>query len=294
MSRGLAVPEEQVCGDVEAALVAAGEFGYPVLVKPIEVVTSSDAQPVRHRSRQVADEATLRVLARRLGACIVQRHIDGVVVSIAGVFGGGRLLATVMGRHHRVWPPEAGSATYVESIVPDTRTLDRVCTFLRAMGWQGLWQLQFIESADKQLYPIDFNPRPYGCMGLAAAAGVPLASVWCAWLGGKNPTPTTARPGVRWKAEDNDLRHILWRLRRGHWREAAHVAASKADVHAYSGRPDPLPLLARTAQLSQTMLIRARRSRCVHRPSQAADHRRPPVRQHEATERQDRSSQNVD
>ncbi len=256
---GIATPEEHVCTEIGTAVSAAREFGFPVLVKPVHVVTGPDLRPVRHASRLAPDEQTLRRVAQRMDACIVQRRVPGDVVSIGGVFNERRLLGAVMARNHRVWPPQAGVASFVESITPDRRLLERVEAFLQAADWRGLWQLQFIEGQDGVLHAIDFNPRPYASMGLAAAAGAPLTSQWCASLLGHRQTLKIARPGVRWKAEDDEARHILCRLRHRQWRDALGVAAARADTHAYFDRGDPLPLLARAAQLQRDLWLRLSR-----------------------------------
>ncbi len=256
---GIATPAATICSMPREALAAAREYGYPVLVKPVEAVVDAEGQLTRYSSRLAADESALRSLQAQLGTCIVQRRILGTVVSLAGVLTDGGLLGSVLARHHRTWPPEAGSASFVESIAPDAELTQRVRALIEAIGWRGLWQLQFIEGADGVLHAIDFNPRPYGCMGVAQAAGVPLTTLWCDSLLGEMPTPVTARPGVCWRMEDSDARNILWQWRLGHRRGALRAALPRTrTTHAYFRWRDPMPLLVRAAELGS---LRRRRVR---------------------------------
>jgi hypothetical protein len=101
-----------------------------------------------------------------------------------------------------------------------------------------------------QLAAIDFNPRPYGSLSLAVAAGAPLPALWCTWCAGERRAQVAARPGVRYRWEDADLRHALWQMRKGNWPAGiAAVRPHRATVHAYFRLGDPGPIAARALQL---------------------------------------------
>ena len=89
---------------------------------------------------------------------------------------------------------------------------------LIAIGWEALFEVELIQSGPEEFVPIDLNPRPYGSMALAVAAGAPLVPIWCDWLFGRNPRPVRALAGHRYRWEDGDLRHLLWQLRHGNYR----------------------------------------------------------------------------
>ncbi len=253
---GLAVPESEICTHPDEAVRAARGFGFPVLTKPMTAVTEVEGGLTRRPACLAVDEADLRDQVRLLGKCIVQRRIAGQVLSMAGVTTDRGLICSVFARHHRTWPPAAGMASFVETIEPSPGLTERVDALVQALGWRGLWQLQFIERSDGQLHAIDFNPRPYGCMGVAAAAGVALVANWCAWLLGDSPRPAAARAGVRWRMEDTDARHVLWQLRHRHGGVAARALSGTATTHAYFRARDPLPLLIRTLDLARVNLRR--------------------------------------
>lgn len=241
---GLATPEARVCDRLEDALDVARAFGFPLLVKGVRTVVEADGGLVRHPTRLVADECALQDAQRRFGVCILQRRVAGTLMSFAGVATERGVLGSVVSRYHRTWPPSAGQASFLETVAAPGSLTERVADLVAAIGWRGLFQLQLIERDDGATMAIDFNPRLYGSMSIAAAAGVPLATLWCAWLLGEDPKPVTARPGIHYRMEGMDARHILWALRSGDYRGAAlAVLPRRRTTHAFLRARDPLPLL---------------------------------------------------
>ena len=247
---GRPAPPTVVCGNAEEALAAAEAFGYPVVLKPRRSVFEYDGV-LRQRSSVLArDATTLEHLAPQFAApCLVQRREEGSVVSIAGVMADGRLLAGVASRYVRTWPRDAGSASYSYTI-PFTKECEQTAhDFVTHLGWEGIFELELLERPGGELLPIDFNPRVYGSLALSGAAGVPLATIGCDWVGGTARPSVFARPGSWYRWEDGDLRNVGRLLSHGDVREAAAtVRPRKGTVHAYLSVTDPLPALAR-AQL---------------------------------------------
>lgn len=249
---GLATPEGRVCRNLDDAVETARSFGFPVLLKGVQTIESAGGGLIRHPTRLIADESSLRAAQPQFGSCIVQRRQSGDLLSFAGVATEQGLLGSVVSRYRRTWPPSAGQASFLETISAPGALSGRVRALVDAIGWRGLFQLQLIERQDGATMAIDFNPRLYGSMSIAAAAGVPLAALWCAWLLGEDPQPVTARPGVHYRMEDMDARHILWQLRGADYRGAAlALLPRRHTTHAYYRTRDPLPLLARGVELAQ-------------------------------------------
>lgn len=248
---GLATPEAQVCDRLEQALDVARAFGFPLLVKGVRTVAAAaDGGLVRYPTRLVSDERALEAAQRQFGTCIVQRRVAGTMMSFAGVATERGMLGSVVARYQRTWPPSAGQASFLETIAPPGDLTERVTALIAAIGWRGLFQLQLIDRDDGAAMAIDLNPRLYGSISTARAAGVPLASLWCDWLLGEDPKPVTARPGIRYRMEEMDARHILWQLRSGDYRGAAIAALPRRHTtHAWFRARDPVPLLARGVQL---------------------------------------------
>ena len=259
---GLPVPEGRVCQTTDEALAAAAELGYPAVVKPLHTVVEVDGSFRRWGSVVVADPAALEDAAGRFGPSVVQRRLQGPVISVGGVMAGGRLLAAAVSQYDRTWPVEGGNVSFSHTITPPAGLLERVATLVRALRWSGMFELELIGPADGALAAIDFNPRAYGSMALAIAAGAPLPAIWCDWLlSGSAPiSPVIARAGVRYRWEDADARHVLWRARNGGGRRALRALWPGPGVtHAYFQLRDPLPGLIRPLYVAR--IARERQAR---------------------------------
>ncbi len=259
---GLPVPEGRVCQTTADALAAAAQLGYPAVVKPLRAVVEVDGSSRRWGSVVVGDPAGLEDAARRFGPCIVQRRVEGPVISVGGVMAGGRLLGAAASQYDRTWPVEGGNVSFSHTITPPTGLLERVAALVRALAWSGMFELELVGPADGALAAIDFNPRAYGSMSLAIAAGAPLPAIWCDWLlSGSAPTaPVIARAGVRYRWEDADARHLLWRARNGYGRRALRALwPGRGVTHAYFQLRDPLPALIRPLYVAR--IARERQAR---------------------------------
>jgi predicted ATP-grasp superfamily ATP-dependent carboligase len=243
------------CNNLEEALTASRRLGFPVVLKSPEAPNpSNDVVPSVPKGRTVASENDLaQAVSAFQGELLVQRWVRGDLISIGGVLADERLLGVAVSRYQRMWPPDSGSVAFGETITPPPGLEDSVQRLLTAIGWEGIFELELIQSAPDEFVPIDLNPRPYGSMALASAAGAPLTTIWCDWLLDRNPSsPTQALAGYRYRWEDADLRHFAWQLRRGNYRAAAATALPHRRVtHAHFQLADPLPLIMRGLYLGK-------------------------------------------
>ena len=248
---GLDPPPTVACAGPAAAVAAARQFGFPLLVKPMTSVDDRVSPPKRFASAWVDDPGELEAtIAGFGGAGLVQRRVDGRVVSFAGVFAGGRLLGEAFSRYHRTWYPRAGNACYSETADAPADLRRRVVALLADLAWEGLFELELMETDGGVWHAIDMNPRPYGSIALAIGAGANLPSLWCRHLLGDDPDPVTATPGVFYRWTDADLRHGWWQWREGNRSAAARVLRPRAGVvHAFGRRLDPGPGVARLVEL---------------------------------------------
>ncbi|MBA3263610.1 MAG: NAD(P)-binding domain-containing protein [Thermoleophilaceae bacterium] len=233
----------------------------------------------------VGDPERLAGLAPLYGTpCLVERAEDGKIVSFAGVLADGRLLATAVSRYVRTWYPEGGNVCFSETIEVPSSLSERVVALLEALGWQGIFELELIERPDGSHAAIDLNPRLYGSLALAIAAGANLPAVWCEWLLGRKPRPTTARPGVRYRWEDADLRHALRVARGGEQGKAAAILRPRrGTTHPYFVAGDPGPFVARAIELVPLLPKRSRAAQQGAARADVHDHRLP-VRRRRAGE----------
>jgi predicted ATP-grasp superfamily ATP-dependent carboligase len=269
---GLPCPATIVCSDEDDAQAAAREFGFPVVVKParscIHVGPALRQEPVF----VVRDETALGVALPRVGKrFIVQRLEENrTLLSCSGVFADGRLQVEATARYLRTWPVAAGSASLAETIPLAPALRDKIEHLLADLGWQGLFELEFLADGEGQLAVIDFNPRMHGWLALAIGAGSNLPAAWCDWVLGRPARPMSARAGVRYRWEEGELLHLLWQLRRGRLKAAARVLRPRRHmVYAYLKLRDPLPLVARSLDLTFRGL-RHRRPRATPSPAAAS------------------------
>jgi predicted ATP-grasp superfamily ATP-dependent carboligase len=121
-----------------------------------------------------------------------------------------------------------------------------------AIGWQGIFECEQIERQDGGFGVIDLNPRLYGSLALANAAGAPLPVLWCDWLlrGRVIQAPRVARPGHYYRREDADLGNLLSAIRERRFHVAASITRPRRrTVHAFFRWSDPGPLLAQVVFL---------------------------------------------
>lgn len=256
---GLGPPATAECADTAQALAAAREFGYPLVVKPLSSISDRVTPRRRVSSTWVEDEAGLRLaLASFGGAGLLQRRVEGNVMSFAGVFASGRLLAEAVSRYHRTWYPQAGNACYSETVEAPEQLRGQVVELLVDLGWEGIFELELIESAERGRHAIDLNPRPYGSIALAIGAGANLPAVWCEHLSGSDPGEVRARPGVFYRWTDADLRHGLWQARHGRpWAAGGVLRMRRGVVHPYVVPGDRGPARARLLELGGLALDRS-------------------------------------
>jgi hypothetical protein len=217
------------------------------VLKPRSTVFGGDGGR-REQASIVAEDA--KALERELPEFglpfLLQRHEPGPLVSLAGVFADGRLRGRVFSRYRRTWPPHAGPVSCSETVEAPPALVDRTAALLIALGWQGIFELELIERGPESFGAIDFNPRLYGSLALAARAGVPLPALWCDWLLGREVEASEARAGLHYRWEDAELRNLARALRERRLRDLGSILRPhRGTAHAYFRWHDPGPLIAR-------------------------------------------------
>ena len=264
---GISSPSSIACSTAEEARGAAAELGFPVLLKPRQTVFDDGGVLKQRQTVIVNSEEELAAALPGFGLpCLLQRFEQGGTVSIAGVAAGDRLLAVVFSRYLRIWPAHAGPVSFSRTESPPPGLVERVAALCRATGWQGIFELELIEQADGGYAAIDFNPRLYGSIALAAKAGAPIPAVWCRWLldGAAEERMAVAGVGYRW--EEAEVRNALAAWRSGRYRDALQIVRPRRPVaRAYWRWSDPAP--------AATMLLRMGKSRIRDRSAAKAARR---------------------
>ncbi len=236
-----------------------GTFDFPAIVKPLSNrIWNPDGtlsyHSVHHVSSRQEAEEVLETLPG--GEGLVQPYIPGPLVSVVGVSWKGELVCALHQTSIRIWPVLTGVSAYAETIPPDADLEQGVGRLLREIGWSGLFQAQFVRDPYGEYYLIDLNPRIYGSVALAVAAGLNLPGIWVDLLLGRRPDVGDYRVGIRFRHEGKDVRalaRVLLADRGGCWRMLAGLVPRRGTTHAIFSLRDPMPLLARVARLNKRL-----------------------------------------
>ena len=183
--------------------LAGREFDWPVVVKPAHPVSALKT------ARLASDSAELGRILEGLDAdepLLVQERVRGPLVSIELVLDrDGRLVARFQQVTRRTWPSAAGSIALARSVPPDEILIARTAAMLAELGYWGLAQVDFVETASGFTL-LDVNPRFYRCLPLAVACGTNLPALWHAVAVGRPVgSPGTYRTGMTYRWLEADL-----------------------------------------------------------------------------------------
>ena len=230
-----------------------GTYGFPAIIKPLRTwIPRPDGTMSYHKARyvtteQAADEAIKAIPG---GEGLVQQYIAGTNVSVSGVSWEGKLVCTVHHITERIWPVPSGITAYAKTIPPNAELEQGVGHLLRAIDWSGPFEVEFIRNSRGEHYLIDLNPRIYGSLALAVAAGLNLPAIWVDLLLGRRPSVGSYRVGMRFRQEEHDVRALGWMLVNGEFRRVLQgLMPQRGTTHAIFALRDPMPLLTSATKL---------------------------------------------
>lgn len=253
-ANGIASPKATVSRDRTELDTAVRNFAFPFVLKPKRSLVSK-RDVLRHcGSVLVHDEQELEQQLRRFGFPVIVQHAErgAPVYSFGGVYAGDRFLAIAFARYSRTWPAEAGSASYAETQALDPALTDQVEGLIRTIGWKGIFEVELLQLEDGRFAVIDFNPRVYGSLSLALKAGANLPGIWCDFVRSEEAVSgvVIARPGIRYRFEDAELRNFTSMVARARLGAALGLAHPRRKVaHAYFSWGDPGPLVAHATEV---------------------------------------------
>lgn len=219
----------------------------PVVVKPlrsVEPAAGSRLDVVEIRVARTPDELRAAVADAPDRTWLVEPLVEGVLEAVCGVAWRGEAVCAMHQVSPRIWPPGQGISSFACTVRPNLEREARVRTLLAGLGWSGIFGLQFLR-VDGRSYAIDFNPRVYGSLALAVAAGHNLPAIWVELLLGRRPRVGSYEVDVNYRVVVNDLRAIGHMWRAGRRREAlGSLVPRRGTVHGALEARDPRPLLA--------------------------------------------------
>jgi len=239
-------------------------FPYPVVVKPVRSDLEGPGGASRHYSARRAespDDLREALAALPNARALVQPFLPGPIGSLAGVFWQGEMVAVVQSRGDRIWPPHCGSMTWAVTVPLDERLSSRMGHLLRAIGWNGLFQADFVEHAGRS-FLIDLNPRLYTSLAITTHAGANLPAIWVDLLRGAPPrVDRRYAVGVGYRHDEDDIRALFRMFVHGPRIAALRgLVPRRRTVHAVFSIRDPMPLLTSAGKLFRLASARLRRA----------------------------------
>lgn len=116
---------------------------------------------------------------------IAQQYVHGPTILVGGVFERGTPLRLYAGVKTMQHPPGTGPAVEIRS-VHDTQAVDAALTVFAMLGFTGLGSVDLVRGADGVRF-LELNPRPWGSLAAARAAGVDCFTPLAALLRGESP-----------------------------------------------------------------------------------------------------------
>ena len=229
-------------------------FGFPAIVKPLRSrVQKPDGTISTYSAHYVSASQGVERALDSLGGeeGLVQPYIPGELIAVAGVSWEGELVCALHQASVRIWPVPVGGSAFAETIPPNAELERGVGRLLRAIGWSGLFHVQFIRNSRGEHFLIDLNPRVYGSLALATAAGLNLPQIWVDLLLGRQPDIGWYRVGVGFRQEEKDARALTRLLLKkgGRQRALRGLLPRRGTSHAIFSLRDPIPLLTSLTKL---------------------------------------------
>ena len=166
---GLLVPPTRLIRSLEDARDAV----YPIVVKPTQVVRIVSGRLIRPKGVVCADADELRSAASLLemGPALAQPLIAGVGEGLFGHMTKDGVTAWSAHRRLRMVNPQGSASSACASRSPDPALLAPAERFLRAIGWRGLFMLEFLRDVDGRPQFMELNGRTWGSLALARRRG---------------------------------------------------------------------------------------------------------------------------
>lgn len=236
---------------------SVGMFGFPTVVKPRRSrIRNMDGTVSAYSARYAVSAEQAEKALENLpgGEGLVQPYIPGALVGVSGVSWEGELVCALHQVSVRIWPVPMGDHSYAETVPLDAELEKGVSRLLQETGWSGLFQMEFIRTTCGEYYLIDLNPRIYGSIALAVAAGLNLPGIWVDLLLGQRPEVGSYLVGARFRHEEKDVRALAQMLVDGEQRGALRgLVPRRGTTHAVFSLRDPMPLLTSGAKLAKRL-----------------------------------------
>ncbi|HET6188450.1 MAG TPA: ATP-grasp domain-containing protein [Trebonia sp.] len=245
----------RIAGEDDLA-AAVTEFGFPFVLKPTISWTGGTVDrlvPVDVINLDEATEVTERFLNAGAGV-LAQQWVPGRREGVSLFIAGDEVVAACGHVAHRTTPPLGGASAVRESIeVPDD-TMHASVLLAKAIGLQGVCEVEFRRDAENRPLLMEINARLAGTIENAVRSGVDFPLMIWNLATGQDVVPVTShRCGVRTRWLHGDMRWLRqnWQ-RRGRPDGMSHsriiytfiAEFAKSRHYDYFDRRDIRPFLA--------------------------------------------------
>ncbi len=225
---------------------------FPVILKPsvkepFYSLTKKKAIRVNNRQELLKEFAQIEKIYPEVEV-MVQEFIPGgtnCLFSVGSFFKAGEFLGKVVAKRIRQHPMDFGHATtYAITVdVPELEQLAR--RFLRAMGYYGLSEIEFmLDTRDGKYKLIEMNARTWGWHTLAINAGVDLPYLLYQDILGQKTSSDGFAKGIKWCHLMTDIPTVLGEIRKGRMSVSDYLKSLKGTRNdAVLSVSDPLPFV---------------------------------------------------
>lgn len=259
-ARGVTVPESSAARSDTAIRAALATLGCPVVVKG---VTGNSGGAVRICTSEAAAFDAVRDITALTGEPpFLQRYIDGDVYIAGGVFERGSPVRLWGAQMLETYPPKTGPSIRLRT-TRAPQLIGQMVTAAEALRWTGLASCDFVRAPDGTFYFMEINPRAWGSISAAAAAGVDLFTPFAQLLRGDSP-----KPALEFESDVETAifpQYLMAQLRtRGvHLASLVHLAPVLASAPVLRGVPWRHPRLALDAAVWTFWRSRERSARML-------------------------------
>ncbi len=208
---GIAQPRSIRVDTVEGLAVPVSEFGFPFVLKPTVSWTGHTATrivPVDVVDKDEAREVAGSMFAAGSGV-LAQEWVPGRREGVTLFIADGKVLASCGHVAHRTSPPLGGASVVRESIQAPDDSLTAAVKLAKAIGLEGVCEVEFRRDAANRPLLMEINPRLAGTIENAVQSGVDLPLMIWQWATGQEITPAGShRVGIRTRWLHGDLRWL--------------------------------------------------------------------------------------
>lgn len=256
---GLQVPPTLSLDDIAQGQQPA----FPVMVKPALALYEVSGVVQRPAGIVCANqEEFARALARPWpGQVLVQPLIRGTGEGLFGHVGSQGVVGWSSHRRVRMVNPQGSASSACQSQPVDNELIRPSEQFLQAIGWRGLFMLEFLRDADGTPWFMELNGRTWGSMALARRRGFeyPAWTIKAMLDHSFEPVPPADPPEIRCRNLGLELAHLAF-VARGPQSDALgawpRLSSAIRDVCAFRrgdrlynwNRAQPMVLIADTQE----------------------------------------------